>query len=159
MAEPLYRGSIRGDYSPATSNHRLKAVVVGRSARLVRASVYVAWERQATAQLREQNYERASLAHRRASGNPCLLVERTVILSPVRVEIDVRHPITHRKGAAVGLARIDVDALIKSTLDALVAAGVLLDDSLVVELVARKHVAPKSEQRIDVAVWTVEGER
>ena len=39
---------------------------------------------------------------------------------------------------------------------AIVAAGVLLDDSLVVELVARKHVAAKGEQRIDVAVFEVD---
>ncbi len=141
MADPLYRGSVRGDYKAACSNARLKTVVVGRSARLVRASTYVAWERESTVQLRP------------------LGVPLPMISVAVRVEIDVWHPITHRKGAAAGLARIDVDALIKSTLDALVAAGVLLDDSLVVELVARKHVAMKSEQRIDVAVWTWEGER
>ena len=52
MTGPLYRGSIRGDYKAACSNARLKTVVVGRSARLVRASAYVAWERGAGAQLR-----------------------------------------------------------------------------------------------------------
>lgn len=138
MADPLYRGSIRGDYSAATSNNRLKTVVVGRSARLVRASAYVAWERQIKLQLRP------------------LGTTPLGISVPVRVELDAHHPIRHRTMIAEGLARIDVDALIKSTLDALVAAGVLYDDSLVVEVTARKHVALKSEQRIDVAVWTWE---
>lgn len=148
MAEPLYRGSIRGDYKAACSNARLKTVVVGRSARLVRASAYVAWERQARRQLLD------------VAGWPCgYMYTIGSAGQALRVEIDVWHPITHRKGAAAGLARIDVDALIKSTLDAIVAAGVLLDDSLVVEVTARKHVALKSEQRIDVAVWTWEGER
>lgn len=140
MSEPLYRGSIRGDYSPATSNSRLKAVVVGRSARLVRASAYVKWERQATVQLRPL-------------GTPLQMIRVAV-----RVGLDAHHPIQHRTMVAEGLARIDVDALVKSTLDALVAAGVLLDDSLVVEVTARKHVASKAEQRIDVAVWAWEGE-
>lgn len=139
MAEPLYRGSIRGDYSPATANNRLKTVVVGRSARLVRASAYATWEREAVAWLRSTMFAPSPVG-------------------PVKVELNVWHPAQHRKGAASGLARIDVDALIKSTLDALVAAGVLYDDSLVVEVTARKHVALKSEQRIDVAVWTWEGE-
>lgn len=134
MSEPLYRGSIRGDYKAACSNARLKTVVVGRSARLVRSSAYVAWERRATVQLRPL-------------GTPLALLALAV-----RVEIDVCHPITHRKGASAGLARIDVDALIKSTLDALVAAGVLVDDSLAVEVVARKHVAAKADQRIDVVI-------
>jgi Holliday junction resolvase RusA-like endonuclease len=139
VAEPLYRGSIRGDYSPATANNRLKTVVVGRSARLVRASAYATWEREAVAWLRSTMFAPSPVG-------------------PVKVELNVWHPAQHRKGAASGLARIDVDALIKSTLDALVAAGVLYDDSLVVEVTARKHVALKSEQRIDVAVWTWEGE-
>lgn len=142
--EPIYRGTICGDYSPATANNRLKTVVVGRRARVVRASAYVAWERSAVLQLR------APALCEWAPGYPARIIE-----APCRVEVDVWHPVQHRKGPAAGLARIDVDALAKSTLDALVAAGVLLDDTLVVELTSRKHIADKAQQRIDVRVWLV----
>lgn len=57
-----------------------------------------------------------------------------------------------RPNPAHGLALVDVDAMIKATLDGLQVGGVVLDDALFAKLTIEKHYDP-DEPRIEILSW------
>ena len=82
------------------------------------------------------------------------------IANTVAVEVAFALPRPKRLGAGPAQwhrSRPDVDNLSKSVLDALVDAGVLSDDAVVAELVARKlHAGSSVEPHTTIAVYSLD---
>jgi Holliday junction resolvase RusA-like endonuclease len=124
---------IEGNPGEAKSNTRLKAIRVGRGARLVSGRDCKAWERFAVASIRSQ-----ARGWKIADGS-------------VTVVVTAYWPRQHRQGPALGLAFGDVDAVLKSPLDVLQTAGVLGDDAQVVSIVGLKAVDAE-RPRVEILV-------
>lgn len=71
---------------------------------------------------------------------------------PVEVEVDFYLPRPSSVKRLLPSVPPDVDKLARSTLDGLVQGGALVDDSLVVRLIARKHYADGRPMGADIKI-------
>lgn len=110
--------------SAASANERLQCACIGQKGRTYASNRY-----------KDAKHEMRMLALRSLLGKPTPYPEGVV-----HVEIQTKAPRTHRKGVAVGLAFIDVDAPIKCVLDA-ISGVAYTDDSQVQRVVATKTTA------------------
>lgn len=128
----VYRCTIPGNPGDASVNAMKRATVVNGRPSLRPSPKYKQW--------------RASAVAHAAAARRC-----QVVSEPCDVRISVYLPRQIQTGPAAGLALGDADATIKATLDALVTAKVLVDDSLVESVTASKHY-DKANPRIEVTV-------